>query len=359
MLPRYAEKLAHANLSFAGHCRRRKIRCLLAPDDAQNRCANCIRLKKDCSFFPVDQQPQLDRRPRPSSRVEARASISSESSPGMAGVSVLDHGEDFNSYPHLPLAVPYVPSRGSIGGISPMTTGEPWSSNERKIPLKLTSVTAPLSAQTFEIPQQNRSSWESPFPGDGPTSASHSSPGESTQTFWSRHADSPMTPGYSPHLSGPTSTMHSVSDARSSFTSFAPSRSHSDSTWAMPTRSMSFGVVEDLPHSYQDHYHHSQPSSIDYRRRASEMRPPSLQNSNESSTASIPEANMTPLPVSSPPIQQWGVPATWSSLANPLVTKAPDYGGWYGETAPLAKVQEEDIGHYGNEPAILYTGEHS
>lgn len=176
--------------------------------------------------------------------------------------------------------------------------------------------------------------------------------------FWGRHADSPMTPGFSPHIPGPTSALHSISDARSSFTSFAPSRSHSDSTWAMPTRSMSFGMVEDLPHSYQNHYHHSQPSSMDYRRRASEMHPPSLETSNNSSNGSISEAHITPLSVSSPPpIQHWGVPTTWSSLANPLVTKAPDYGTWYGETGALAKVQEEDIGHYGSEPAILYPGD--
>jgi hypothetical protein len=41
----------------AGHCRRRKIRCLLAPDDPQGRCANCIRLKKECNFYPVEHNP--------------------------------------------------------------------------------------------------------------------------------------------------------------------------------------------------------------------------------------------------------------------------------------------------------------
>ena len=34
------------------HCRRRKIRCLVAADDAQGRCENCIRLRKECQFFP-------------------------------------------------------------------------------------------------------------------------------------------------------------------------------------------------------------------------------------------------------------------------------------------------------------------
>ena len=297
----------------------------------------------------------MDRRPRASSRVDATGSMSSDSSPAMTSGQVLDHNEDFNSYHHLPLAVPYS-SRGSIGGVSPLTRGKTMIINSENT--ALTASLAPVSAQTFEFSQPSRSSWGSPFPGDGPTSAGHSSPGDSTYTFWSRQTDSPMTPGYSPHLSGPTSALNSVSDNRSSFTSFAPSRSHSDSTWAAPTRSMSFGMVEDLPHSFPNRFSQSHPSSMDYRRRASEMHPPSLQTSNNSSTASIPESHMTPLSVSSPPLQSWGVPTTWGSLAAPMVTKAPDYGTWYGETAPLAKVQEEDIGHYGSEPTILYAGDH-
>jgi len=220
-----------------------------------------------------------------------------------------------------------------------------------------------MHTQTFEIPSQNRPSWGSPFPGDGPTSAGHSSPGDSTHTYWGRHSDSPLTPGYSPHMSGRTNTLHSASDGRSSFTSFAPSsaqsRSHSDSTWAMPTRSMSFSLVEDLPQNYQNHYN-PQPVCMDYRRRASEMQPPSLQTSNNSSNGSISESHMAPLsaPVSTSPFQHWGAPTTWSTLSSSLVTKAPDYGSWYGDTAPLAKVTEEEIGHFNGEPAILYAGEH-
>lgn len=168
-----------------------------------------------------------------------------------------------------------------------------------------------------------------------------------------------MTPGFSPHMSGLTSSMHSGSDARSSFTAFAPSRT--DSAWSMPTRSMSFGHVEDLPMSYQHHYHHPHPiPSMEYRRRASEMHPPSLQTSNNSSATSISESHMTPLPapVSAPPIQQWSIPTTWSTLpSSSFVTKAPDFGGWYGEAAPLAKVQEEEPGpHFSSGPAILHTG---
>lgn len=109
------------NTFCTGHCRRRKIRCLLAPDDAQNRCANCIRLKKDCNFFPVDQQPQFDRRPRASSKADTRGSTSSESSPALVGGHL---PEEYHTYSQL--SAPFLSSRGSIGGdlVSPMTRGK-------------------------------------------------------------------------------------------------------------------------------------------------------------------------------------------------------------------------------------------
>ncbi|KAJ4330802.1 hypothetical protein N0V87_009698 [Didymella glomerata] len=55
-------KLGYHRTSVAcGHCRRRKIRCLLAPDDPQGRCSNCIRLKKECNFFPVEHNIDTQR----------------------------------------------------------------------------------------------------------------------------------------------------------------------------------------------------------------------------------------------------------------------------------------------------------
>src|SRR6266498_4802120 len=89
-----------------GHCRRRKIRCLIAPVDAQGRCANCIRLKKDCNFFPVDQQPPVERRPRSASKGDAlsnEASTSSSSSPALAGGHVIEQVENYHQYPPLPM----------------------------------------------------------------------------------------------------------------------------------------------------------------------------------------------------------------------------------------------------------------
>ena len=72
---------------ITGHCRRRKIRCLLSKEDSQGRCSNCIRLKKDCNFYPVDQNNE--RRPRSLSKPDISTtnetcSSASSPSPGLA-----------------------------------------------------------------------------------------------------------------------------------------------------------------------------------------------------------------------------------------------------------------------------------
>lgn len=60
-------KLGYQRISIAcAHCRRRKIRCLVADDDPQQRCQNCIRLKKECVFYPVDQQSAMENKSEPS-----------------------------------------------------------------------------------------------------------------------------------------------------------------------------------------------------------------------------------------------------------------------------------------------------
>ncbi|OKL62272.1 hypothetical protein UA08_02867 [Talaromyces atroroseus] len=65
------------------HCRRRKIRCLVSADDSEGRCENCIRLRKECQFYPVDQQPPTDRKARPGNTPTSSAdpSIASSSPP--------------------------------------------------------------------------------------------------------------------------------------------------------------------------------------------------------------------------------------------------------------------------------------
>ncbi|KAG8528698.1 uncharacterized protein KY384_006385 [Bacidia gigantensis] len=208
----------------------------------------------------------------------------------------------------------------------------------------------------FNQPPQQPAQWHSPFPEAGSMSAGHSSPGDTSHSYWGRHTDSPLTPAYSPHMSVPTTSM--PMDSRNSFTSFAPPRN--DSTWSAPARSTSLGVVEDYPSGYQRSQYHPQPLSLDLRRRPSDMHPPSLMTSTNSSHTSISESSLTPMsaPVSSPP-DHWGVPSNWSALPNSAVTKPTDFGTWYSEPT-LEKVQEEDLPpRYGEQPAIVYVdGEH-
>ncbi|KAF2083230.1 hypothetical protein K490DRAFT_70020 [Saccharata proteae CBS 121410] len=95
-------KLGYHRTSVAcGHCRRRKIRCLLAPDDPQGRCANCIRLKKECNFYPVDQpNPSEGKQSTTPKRGSDSAvpSSSTSSSPRASNASGHDFPDDFG-YP--------------------------------------------------------------------------------------------------------------------------------------------------------------------------------------------------------------------------------------------------------------------
>ena len=177
-------------------------------------------------------------------------------------------------------------------------------------------------------------------------SAGHSSPGDVPQAYWGRHTDSPLTPAYSPHMSAPTTAMSSI-DGRNSL-AYVPT-TRTDSTWSAPARSSSMSIVDDYP--YPKHHSYPQTSSLEYRRRMSDMHPPSLLTN--SSHTSISESGLTPLsaPVSSPP-DTWGIGPGWGTLPSSAVTKPTDFGNWYSEPT-LAKVQEEEIPPpYGEQPAI-------
>lgn len=91
----------------------------MAADDAQGRCENCIRLRKECQFFPVDQQPPVEKKSRPSSRLEAGSadpsattSMSLSSSPTSLNP---DSVEAFYPYPQMPMNV----SSGDMAAFNP------------------------------------------------------------------------------------------------------------------------------------------------------------------------------------------------------------------------------------------------
>ncbi|KAM0258364.1 hypothetical protein ACHAQJ_003839 [Trichoderma viride] len=103
-------KLGYHRTSIAcGHCRRRKIRCIISSED-QNRCVNCIRLKKECSFHPVDQQQPYDQKLPPQTPGGSHTATAS-SSPAISRGSSVDQGSQRPHYPAIPVAS--VPSMGT------------------------------------------------------------------------------------------------------------------------------------------------------------------------------------------------------------------------------------------------------
>ena len=102
-------KRADELTSIAGHCRRRKIRCIPAPADPQNRCSNCIRLKKECNFYPVDQQPQQEPSRRGSKARSGPDRASQSSSPSTSSVPL---PEMQNGLPYSHIGMPSIQDLG-------------------------------------------------------------------------------------------------------------------------------------------------------------------------------------------------------------------------------------------------------
>nr|OQO16576.1 hypothetical protein B0A51_17181 [Rachicladosporium sp. CCFEE 5018] len=103
-------KLGYQRISIAcAHCRRRKIRCVLADGDDQNRCQNCIRLRKECIFYPVDQQNAIDNQSQSSMRGSSDATQLSGPSPSPQELNTgrpFERIHQFGSLPSLPSNAP-------------------------------------------------------------------------------------------------------------------------------------------------------------------------------------------------------------------------------------------------------------
>lgn len=98
-----------AMLTNPAHCRRRKIRCLLAENNSQQRCGNCIKLKKKCVFYPVDPQNVIERPSQPSNKVGAGSlpsSVVPSSPPELGSGRPFDRIHRLGSFPSLPSNVP-------------------------------------------------------------------------------------------------------------------------------------------------------------------------------------------------------------------------------------------------------------
>lgn len=111
-------KLGYQRISIAcAHCRRRKIRCLVADADPHGRCQNCIRLKKECVFYPVDQQTVIESSSQsagqPGAASGPSSAVSSSTPPNLALGSTFEGSRDTEGFPTLPSNAP-----SGYGGVS-------------------------------------------------------------------------------------------------------------------------------------------------------------------------------------------------------------------------------------------------
>jgi len=232
-------KLGYHRTSVAcGHCRRRKIRCLLpSSEDPQGRCTNCIRLKKECNFYPVDQSGPTEQRPLNTHKKETTSgapSNSSQSSPRISATSQqgsipdvqshvqspqpdaeLHQGPDVPGYgiPHEN-GMPFPPAPFAFA--SPSTTG--WSPNN-------------LSSHHHQQARPIQQDPSTPYWGVSGTPTTSAYSGDPALAFGQIEAASYGSPGFT-YQQGVQS-------------------------WAQG-RSMSFGNIEGMPHQYPYHEVHPQ-----------------------------------------------------------------------------------------------------
>ncbi|KAF2839755.1 hypothetical protein M501DRAFT_932757 [Patellaria atrata CBS 101060] len=331
-------KLGYHRTSVAcGHCRRRKIRCLLAPNDPQGRCSNCIRLKKECNFYPVEQQHPSVLRPQVTPKREVLSSAqpnSTPTSPRPSSTIGYDRIDDFSSYSQL--------KEVDSHGLSLP------SSEETSLHHSIYPFPAPLDHQSWAQAQLNH-----------PTSAPRESPENMSPTgYWS--PNQPVTSHSFSNMSKQAVIQPASALNANQIFSFAhPGEAHG---WMPPTRSMSYGQVEGLSHSYP--MHHPNPELV--RSRPSPFpHTPALDTSSSSVTtlASLGQpSGALSAPAGASVISPYDYQSGWvpyggQSQSSHIPTQSPmSFGSqWYPDPSQqLEKVDEEQLSsvpyHYYQDP---------
>jgi hypothetical protein len=314
-------KLGYHRTSVAcGHCRRRKIRCIPAQGDLQNRCSNCIRLKKECIFFPVDQPPQLEsRNARDPIIQEVMGSGSQSSSP--TSLTVAPHDlQDGVPYTHL--TMPPIQDPGN---------------SDLKKP-RMDSFSPENKAHMYSRPQEyghNTGPWIA-----SEASAIPRAPTDVSPTYW---RETPSITAFAPYPSNPQ-----ISHQSNWPPSGTDSNTRDELGWHIPQRSISYGNLEGLPHqsSYSNFQH-----------------TPSHTNGREDFThRSNPQRHETYIPALTPSSGSMPASATSSTVAsvdhtiNPSEPQPPSFSqGWqnYGyPKAPVAAGGEGYAGWYSPGPNV-------
>ncbi|KAF2116696.1 hypothetical protein BDV96DRAFT_32763 [Lophiotrema nucula] len=329
-------KLGYHRTSVAcGHCRRRKIRCLVAPDDTQGRCANCIRLKKECNFYPVEQSPETQRSQTSSVKETATGAPASSttSSPHHPPSALGEKPEEFRS--------PYPAVSGSTAapryGMSTDAEVEP--KQPGSVHMQHPPYAYPHAIETQWPPAGILPS--STVAENSPSSSGYWRPSPSTATS-NYGSESNFSGGHTP------GTMSSASNPP--YSGHHEGHGWPQPTFQPPTRSMSYGNIEGLPHHYSNSGLGIQ--SQEYQRRPSPYSyPPNLETNHATAHATtMGDASSAPLSAPIVPNQQFNYPPNWSPYGTvqhpnhemPAPTRSMS-AQWYSDHPPLDQVQEEGI----------------
>jgi hypothetical protein len=332
-------KLGYHRTSVAcGHCRRRKIRCLLAPDDRHGRCSNCIRLKKECNFYPVEHNPDMP----PSQSISTKSNSAVQpatpisTSPGnplsASGDNIVEFRTPFSGPPSAAQSLSY-------GYPMELENDAHHAPGPNGLPVQQPSYPYPPPIDTQWPPTNNFL----------PSSTVAESPS------W-RHSPSTVNSAY-----GSESNVSGGHTPAAMSTSSTMSYGHQDGHWSQqpsfqpPSRSMSYGNIEGLPHQYPGQGLGIQ--SDNYRRTSPYPYPTTIDTS-ASTVHATTLSSSGPAPLSAPVASYY--PPNWTSYdAMPNhVPPIPSSGRsmsahWFAEPGHLDRVQEEATPAMGfNQPGV-------
>lgn len=328
-------------IRWTAHCRRRKIRCLLAEGDPAQRCQNCIRLKKECVFYPVDQQNVIDQnRSQSSTKSTNPSSGVSPSPPELGSGRPFERARQFGSFPSLPSNAP----PGYHGMPLESASGMPVQGD--LVPAFATDGMSDIDVgrlpqHDFGYPptMEGTRSFQSPQELTPHHLSSMSHLNESVQpTYW-RTSPSGQATDFAPFPSSGPAAQPTSHDAPYTF---SPPESHSWSSSSQPsTRSMSYSnPQEGAQHGYMPPQMNYQPQTIPSNPPATY---PPLDVSRATMQAAVPGPHSAPVgtPVAPyMPGQPYMFQPQAPMTASPLPTQQSYPGQWYSDAGAFSQHQQ-------------------
>jgi hypothetical protein len=309
------------------------------PEDPQGRCANCIRLKKECNFYPVTEASQHEVRASSASRKSTQTST--PASPRTAGTSNQESADELRFPPSNQEFLPA--SQGESFGV-PHTNGGEYLEYGGYVYLTRAVQYAPQSYgyPTFSSPEH----WQAPGFPPSQAQVSSSQP-DSVSPLWSPNHPVVSTA----YQNSPTVAAGQAPPAPFESPGFPYNQSQNQASWGQP-RSLSYGHIEGIQHQYSGYHplssHHS--SQVQ-----SPAFPPPYPHQLPSNHLSAAATEASPSTVHTPTTTQHlpSYPAyqqpAWTTYPQPAPlpsthephSDAYSHPRWYSEPSPLTKPNEQ------------------